>query len=124
MKLIFICVMTLCTIACSEHKTHLEPQVATKDEMIAYYEKMSDDEIRRIFKEQNIGRCLSEFQSQQIPNAHNACNCVMNDMMKQISIADLKTMLLPAEYVSEHIIHDVSSRSGTAMIQAVINCQK
>lgn len=124
MKSFFICTITLCLFACNENKTHLETRVATRDEMIAYYNKMNDDEIRRVFIEQNIGQCFSEFQKQQIPNAGLACNCVMNDIARQMSILDLKTMLLPAEYVSGHIIHDISSRSNMAMLQAVINRQK
>lgn len=123
MRITIIFLVVSCLFACHNNQAHLKPRVATKDELTAYYDKMSHHEIKQIFKEQNIGQCLNEFQSQQIPNTNSACNCVLNNMVEQLSITDLKTMLLPAEYVPENIRHEIHTRSGVAMIQAVAYCK-
>ncbi|OPH38996.1 hypothetical protein [Moraxella equi] len=96
----------------------------TKNEMFAYYNQKSDGEIQQIFKRQNIGQCMSEFQSQNIPNASTVCNCVMDNMVQQLPISDLKTMLLPAEYVSTNTMNDIQQRSATAMMQAIMTCSR
>lgn len=101
-----------------------ELKIPTKDEMISYYDKKSNLEIQQIFKEQNIGRCMSEFQSQNIPNANTVCNCVMDNMVQQLPINDLKTMLLPAEYVAINTMKDIQQRSATAMMHAIVACSR
>lgn len=98
------------------------PRIAIKNEMIDCYNQKSDNEIQQIFKEQNIGRCVSEFQSQNVPNASTACNCVMDNMLQQLPISDLKTVLLPAEYVEINTMNDIQQRSATVMVQAIIAC--
>lgn len=130
------CLTTLFLFGCdsssSSQALYSEPRITnkselktpTKDEMISYYDKKSNLEIQQIFKEQNIGRCMSEFQSQNIPNASTVCNCVMDNMVQQLPISDLKTMLLPAEYVSTNTMNDIQQRSATAMMHAIVACSR
>lgn len=127
------CLATLFLLGCGnnydqELKTNTieqsSPRIATKNEMIDYYNQKSNGEIQQIFKEQNIGRCMSEFQSQNIPNASTACNCVMDNIIQQLPISDLKTMLLPAEYVETNTMNDIQQRSVAAMIQATMACSR
>lgn len=133
--LLAACVATLSLLGCdSNSNQELKPEpksvaaltsnIPTKDEMIAYYDKKSDSEIKQIFKEQNIGRCMSEFQSQNIPNASTACNCVMDNMVQQLPVSDIKTMLLPAEYVPVNTVNDIQNRSASTMMQAIMVCSR
>lgn len=132
MKFLLVgCLATLFLLGCgNDYDQELEantieqssPRIATKNEMIDYYNQKSDNEIQQIFKEQNIGRCVSEFQSQNVPNASTACNCVMDNMLQQLPISDLKTMLLPAEYVEINTMNDIQQRSATVMVQAIMAC--
>lgn len=124
MKFLMVGILAMVLLGCDNTTSSSEPRVATKDEMITHYDKMSDGEIRQIFKKQNIGKCMSEFQAQQIPNASTACDCVMNNLTQQLPISDLKTMLLPAEYVSADAMNGVHNRSASAMVQATMSCAR
>lgn len=123
MKFLMVGFLVVFLLGC-DNTTSSEPRVATKDEMITHYNKMSDGEIRQVFKEQNIGKCISEFQAQQIPNASTACDCVMDNLTQQLTMSDLKTMLLPAEYVSADTMNAIHNRSASAMVQATMNCAR
>ncbi len=133
--LLVSCLATLFLLGCDNNssqelnsKTNIieqsNPKTPTKDEMIAYYNQRSNGEIQQIFKEQNIGGCMSEFQSQNIPNASGVCNCVMDNIVQQLPISDLKTMLLPADYVATSTMNDIQQRSAAAMMQAIMACSR
>ncbi|OAV11433.1 hypothetical protein AO368_0652 [Moraxella catarrhalis] len=46
----------------------------------------------------------------------------MDNMLQQLPISDLKTMLLPAEYVEINTMNDIQQRSATVMVQAIMAC--
>ncbi|MDO4896719.1 MAG: hypothetical protein Q3971_05080 [Moraxella sp.] len=79
----FLCgSLALFILTACDNTTNSEPKVPTKDDMVRYYDKMSDNEIRQVFKSQNIGRCVAEFQSQHVPNTQNACDCIMDKTIR------------------------------------------
>jgi len=48
----------------------------------------------------------------------------MDNIIQQLPISDLKTMLLPAEYVETNTMNDIQQRSVAAMIQATMACSR
>lgn len=123
---LFLCVGLVTSLtACGQPSASSNKDLtkADKDELSTFYNQLSDDKVKELFMQQNKPQCVSEFSSNGVPNAESVCNCIMNDIVSNVGMNNLRKMMLPEKVLSNSEKNQLTSIQMSAMINAIPKCK-
>lgn len=112
-------------IACNSSNQQAQDLTnASRDELVAFYDKLSDTKVKEIFVQQNQPQCVAEFQRNGVQgDVNNICNCIMNNMVGNMQMKDVRKMMLPSHMLNGAEVNDLSSMQMSAMATAIQQCK-
>lgn len=96
---------------------------AGKSELTEFYDNLPDNEVVDIFVQQNMSKCVNEFQQNQVGGDLNQiCQCFVRSIANHSEIVDIRKALLPAHMVEQSEQDRMNAKMMTLLPIAIQSC--
>lgn len=111
-------------MACSSSNQPVQDLTnASREELVAFYDKLPDTKVKEIFVQQNQPQCVAEFQGKVQGDVNSICHCIMNNIVANMQMKDIRKMMLPSHMLNGAEVNDLSSIQMSAMATAIQQCK-